>query len=83
MDYAKIGIRPIIDGRMGGIRESLEGKTMAMAMAAKRLIEEHVHYADGTSAQVIIAASTIGGGAEAAGTPGSIPRASGEHILPY
>ena len=27
----KIGIRPIIDGRRGGIRESLEDMTMAMA----------------------------------------------------
>ena len=33
-----IGIRPIIDGRWGGVRESLEGKTMAMAQAAKALI---------------------------------------------
>ncbi|MCL2548248.1 MAG: L-fucose isomerase [Symbiobacteriaceae bacterium] len=66
MVYRKIGIRPIIDGRMGGIRESLESKTVAMAMAAKHLIEENVFYADGTPAQVVIAASTIGGGAEAA-----------------
>ena len=27
----KIGIRPIIDGRRGGIRESLEDMTMTMA----------------------------------------------------
>ena len=25
MKYPKIGIRPVIDGRWGGIRESLEG----------------------------------------------------------
>ena len=37
-----IGIRPIIDGRWGGVRESLEGKTMAMAQAAKALIEANV-----------------------------------------
>ena len=30
-NYPKIGIRPVIDGRRGGIRESLEGMTMAMA----------------------------------------------------
>jgi L-fucose isomerase len=32
---AKIGIRPTIDGRWGGVRESLEGQTMAMAKEAK------------------------------------------------
>ena len=38
----KIGIRPTIDGRWGGVRESLEAKTMAMANAAKELIEANV-----------------------------------------
>ena len=27
-NYPKIGIRPTIDGRQGGVRESLEEKTM-------------------------------------------------------
>ena len=62
----KIGIRPTIDGRWGGIRESLEGQTMAMAMAAKTLIEENVFYTDGTPAEVVVSPCTIGGGAEAA-----------------
>ena len=66
MNYPKIGIRPIIDGRQFGIRESLEVQTMDMAKAAKRLIEENVFYSDGTPAQCVIAPSTIGGGAEAA-----------------
>ena len=34
---AKIGIRPVIDGRWGGVRESLEEKTMNMAKAAAKL----------------------------------------------
>ncbi len=38
----KIGIRPTIDGRWGGIREGLEEQTMGMALAAKKLIEENV-----------------------------------------
>ena len=38
MTYPKLGIRPTIDGRNGGVRESLEEKTMAMAYAAKELI---------------------------------------------
>ncbi len=64
--YPKIGIRPTIDGRWGGVRESLEDKTMAMANAAKELIEANVRYQDGTPAQCVISPCTIGGGAEAA-----------------
>lgn len=66
MQYPKIGIRPIIDGRWGGVRESLEAKTMAMAAGAKDLIEKNVFYRDGTHAQCVISPCTIGGGAEAA-----------------
>ncbi|NMP37444.1 MAG: L-fucose isomerase [Clostridiales bacterium] len=66
MAYPKIGIRPIIDGRWGGVREGLEEKTMGMAKAAKALIEANVFYSDGTPAQVVISPCTIGGGAEAA-----------------
>ena len=66
MLYPKIGIRPTIDGRWGGVRESLEAQTMAMAENAKKLIEENLRYPDGTPVQCMIADSTIGGGAEAA-----------------
>ena len=45
MNYPKIGIRPTIDGRWGGVRESLEEQTMNMAKAAAKLIEENVFYA--------------------------------------
>ncbi|MBQ2977969.1 MAG: L-fucose isomerase [Clostridia bacterium] len=65
MLYPKIGIRPTIDGRWGGVRESLEEKTMAMAQAAKALIEG-LYYPDGTHVQAVISPCTIGGGAEAA-----------------
>ncbi len=64
--YPKIGIRPIIDGRQFGIRESLEKQTSDMAEAAKKLIEENVFYSDGTPVQCVISPSTIGGGAESA-----------------
>ncbi len=30
-DFPKVGIRPVIDGRMLGVRESLEVQTMNMA----------------------------------------------------
>ena len=47
-----IGIRPIIDGRQGGIRESLEAQTMGMALRAKKLIEDNLFYTDGTPVKV-------------------------------
>jgi len=65
MTYPKIGIRPTIDGRWGGVREGLEVQTMNMAKAAAALISENLCYADGTPVQCVIANSTIGGGAEA------------------
>lgn len=64
--YPKIGIRPIIDGRWGGVRESLEDKTMSMAKAAAELISTKLHYADGAPVRCVISDTTIGGGAEAA-----------------
>ena len=66
MNYPKIGIRPAIDGRWGGVRESLEKQTMGMAQAAKELIESTLRYPDGTPVQCIVSNTTIGGGAEAA-----------------
>ncbi len=66
MLYPKIGIRPVIDGRWGGVRESLEVQTMGMAQSAKKLIEETLKYPDGTPVQCVISDTTIGGGAEAA-----------------
>ena len=54
MTHPTIGIRPVIDGRWGGVRESLEAQTMKQAQAAKALIEAHVRYADGTPAKCVI-----------------------------
>lgn len=65
MNNPKIGIRPIIDGRWGGVRESLENQTMGMAEAAAKLIGGKLRYADGTPVQCVIADRTIGGAAEA------------------
>ncbi len=65
MEYPKIGIRPTIDGRWGGVRESLEQTTMDMARAAALLIGT-LKYPDGTPVQTVISNTTIGGGAEAA-----------------
>ena len=66
MLYPKIGIRPVIDGRWGGVRESLENQTMGMAESAAKLISENLRYPDGTPVQCVISETTIGGGAEAA-----------------
>ncbi|MBO5974656.1 MAG: L-fucose isomerase [Paludibacteraceae bacterium] len=65
-NYPKIGIRPTIDGRWGGVRESLEEQTMAMAHAAADLISSTLKYHDGTPVQCVISNTTIGSGAEAA-----------------
>ncbi len=64
MEYPKIGIRPTIDGRWGGVRESLEQSTMDMAKSAAKLIST-LKYPDGTPVQCVISDTTIGGGAEA------------------
>ena len=66
MAYPKIGIRPTIDGRWGGIREGLEDQTMGMAKAAAQLISSNLTYTDGTPIECVISPCTIGGGAEAA-----------------
>jgi L-fucose isomerase len=62
----RIGIRPTIDGRRKGVRESLETQTMGMAIAAAKLISENLKYADGTPVECVIADTCIGGVKEAA-----------------
>ena len=62
----KIGIRPAIDGRLGGVRESLEEQTMNLARAAKKLFEDNLRYPNGSPVEVVIADTTIGRVAEAA-----------------
>jgi L-fucose isomerase len=65
-EWPKIGIRPTIDGRMGGVRESLEQQTMNMAENVAALLTSTLKYPDGTPVQCIIADSTIGRVAESA-----------------
>lgn len=65
MKHPKIGIRPTIDGRWGGVRESLEEQTMDMAKMAKELIESNLYYPDGSKVECVISPCTIGGAAEA------------------
>src|SRR5579862_2068261 len=62
----KIGIRPTIDGRYGGVRESLEGQVMAMARATAQFLQENLKHACGLPVECVIADTCIGGVAEAA-----------------
>lgn len=58
-NYPKIGIRPTIDGRQGGVRESLEEKTMNLAKAVAELISSNLRNGDGSPVECVIADSTI------------------------
>ena len=64
--YPKIGIRPTIDGRQGGVRESLEEKTMNLAKAVAELISKNLRHGDGSPVECVIADGTIGRVAESA-----------------
>ena len=62
----KIGIRPSIDGRLQGVRESLEEQTMRMAKNVAAFLSENLRHANGLPVECVIADTTIGGVAEAA-----------------
>ena len=61
----KIGIRPVIDGRMG-IRESLETQTMEIAQNLADYITANFKHPSGEPVECIIAESTISGAPESA-----------------
>jgi L-fucose/D-arabinose isomerase len=62
----KIGIRPAIDGRLGGVRESLESQVRAMAQSCSDLLTANLRHPNGAPVEVVIADRCIGGAAEAA-----------------
>ncbi len=62
----KIGIRPTIDGRRRGVRESLEDQTMGMAQNVARFFSENLRHPNGMPVECVIADRCIGGAAEAA-----------------
>ncbi|MEX2244291.1 MAG: L-fucose isomerase [Fimbriimonadaceae bacterium] len=64
-ELPRVGVRPVIDGRYGGVRESLEGQVMAMAKSTAKLIET-LRHASGEKVQCVIADTCIGGLAESA-----------------
>ena len=59
-DMPKIGIRPIIDGRRKGIRESLEDQTMAQARAVEELLSTSLRHPNGLPVECVIADTCIG-----------------------
>ncbi|WP_099221755.1 L-fucose isomerase [Listeria costaricensis] len=63
--YPAIGIRPTIDGRRRGVRESLEEQTMRMAENVAQLLSEKLYYPSGEPVRCVIADRTIGGVHEA------------------
>ena len=65
-DNPKIGIRPTIDARQGGVRESLENQTMNMAVNLANFLSENLKYSDGSAVECVIADTTIGRVDEAA-----------------
>jgi L-fucose isomerase len=64
--YPKIGIRPAIDGRRRGVRESLEEPTMGMARAVAEFLSSQLAYPNGQPVECVIADTCIGGVNEAA-----------------
>lgn len=65
-EMPKIGIRPTIDGRRQGVRESLEAQTMGMARNVARFLSENLRHPNGLPVECVIADQCIGGVAEAA-----------------
>lgn len=64
--FPTIGIRPTIDGRRRGVRESLEEQTMNLAKAVAAMLSEELRYPNGAPVKCVIADTCIGGVAEAA-----------------
>ncbi len=73
----KIGIRPTIDGRRQGVRESLEEITMNMAKSVAEFLSTNLRHADGLPVECVIADTCIGGVAEAAQTADKFATAGG------
>ncbi len=72
----KIGIRPTIDGRRGGVRESLEEQTMNQARSVAAFLTKNLRYPNGKPVECVVADTCIGGVGEAAATAEKFARAS-------
>jgi len=65
-EIPKIGIRPAIDGRRKGVRETLEDTTLEMARNVAAFLSANLRHANGLPVECVIADTCIGGVAEAA-----------------
>ncbi len=61
----KVGIRPVIDGRRRGVRESLEEQTMGMAERVAEFVSKNLRHPNGMPVECVISDTTIGRVAEA------------------
>ena len=64
-ELPKVGIRPTIDGRLGGVRESLEQQTLDQAKSVAKLIGAELRHSSGQKVECIIPTHCIGGAREA------------------
>ena len=62
----RVGIRPAIDGRRKGVRESLEQITMRQAHSVAAVISDNLRHSCGLPVECVVADTCIGGAAEAA-----------------
>ena len=65
-EWPRIGIRPAVDGRQHGVRESLDAQTRTMALRTADLIRSNLRYPDGNPVEVVVPDHNIGGVYEAA-----------------
>ena len=65
-DFPKIGIRPTVDGRRRGVRESIEPQALNLAKVVANLLSSTLKYPNGEAVQCVVADTCIGGVAEAA-----------------
>ena len=75
-DIRAVELRPTIDGRLGGVRESLENQTLALAKAAARLITSFLRHRDGSPVECVVPPQCIGGAAEASATDALFARSN-------
>ncbi|MDE2125024.1 MAG: L-fucose isomerase [Armatimonadetes bacterium] len=62
----RIGVRPVIDGRYGGVRESLEEPVLQLARSVAGMLQSNLRHACGMPVETIMPPFCIGGVAEAA-----------------
>ena len=62
----KIGIRPIVDGRLKNVREDLESQVLDLANSVAKFLNANLKYTDAAPVECIVPDACIGGITEAA-----------------